>query len=83
MVLSFYNFKDIEATVNREVEGQVCRCELLDVANMLRQVKSLCDWYDIIGKEKAELIEEEDRITYLFWTYEITIIFMKKLLIVY
>jgi len=57
---SFVNFKDVSTSVNRAKSGAVISLrDLLDIAVMLRQIKSLADWHSHFANTETEL-------TYLF-----------------
>ncbi len=53
---AFINFKDICSTVNRAKSGAVISLrDLLDISVMLRQIKSLSDWYNHCENTETEL----------------------------
>ncbi len=53
---AFINFKDICSTVNRAKSGAIISLrDLLDISVMLRQIKSLSDWYNHCENTETEL----------------------------
>lgn len=53
---AFINFKDICSTVNRAKSGAIISLrDLLDISIMLRQIKSLSDWYNHCENTETEL----------------------------
>ena len=52
----FYNFKDISTSAKRAKSGAVISLrDLMDIAGMLRQIKSLADWYSTCENVETEL----------------------------